>query len=388
MRQILKKQQTLTPVWGSHQHSKELQTISEVLDHKPEIAELAHGDIVGDAQTDTGRDGLSGEQVIRMLLIRKIHDLSYRDLEFHLSDSIAFRSFCRLGLEQQAPNYRTLNRNIKRLRPETLIAINQALVDFAVEAGIDKGRKVRSDTTVVETNIHPPTDSGLLFDCVRVLTRLLGQADARIKSVTLNYSDHTLRAKRRALGVQTAKNRKLRLDRYKDLIKVSEKVQSYGMQALSVLHKTSGITALALATELEQVLEQQVCVLDQTRRRVLLGESVPANEKIFSIFERHTDIIKKEPRKVEYGHKVCLTGGVSGLVSDCWILEGNPADSDLATEGVKRQIKLYNRPPRQIAFDGGFTSSDNLKAIKKLKVKDVCFHKKRGLEISDMVKSA
>ena len=117
------------------------------------------------------------------------------------------------------------------------------------------------------------------------------------------------------------------------------------------------------------------------------GEAVPASEKIVSIFEEHTDIIVKAPRKTQYGHKISLTGGPSSMILDCVIAKGNPADSSDAQAMIDRQIEIFGRPPRQVAFDGGYTSHDNLRSIKAKGVKDVVFHKKRGLEISDMAKS-
>jgi IS5 family transposase len=121
---------------------------------------------------------------------------------------------------------------------------------------------------------------------------------------------------------------------------------------------------------------------------VLGGESVPAGEKIVSIFEPHTDIIVKDRRETFYGHKICLTAGASGIVTDVVVEHGNPADSTLAVRMIERQRELYGRAPRQVSFDGGFTSKDNLAAIKQLGVEDVAFSKGRGLAIVDMVKNS
>ena len=144
----------------------------------------------------------------------------------------------------------------------------------------------------------------------------------------------------------------------------------------------------AIAVDLERYLSLTGRVLDQTCRRVFDDEAVPASEKVVSIFEEHTDIIVKAPRKTQYGHKVTLTGGASSMILDCVVAKGNPADSSDAQTMIDRQIDIYGRPPRQAAFDGGYTSKDNLLSIKAKGVKDVAFHKKRGLEISEMTKSA
>jgi IS5 family transposase len=121
--------------------------------------------------------------------------------------------------------------------------------------------------------------------------------------------------------------------------------------------------------------------------RLIAGEKVPAAEKIFSIFEPHTDIIIKDRRDKFFGHKVCLTGGGSNLILDCLITDGNPADSTLTQTMLERQRQIYGRFPLKAALDGGFASKDNLQQAKASGVKDVCFAKKRGLEVEDMCRS-
>lgn len=143
----------------------------------------------------------------------------------------------------------------------------------------------------------------------------------------------------------------------------------------------------AITGELEWYLQLTKRVLEQTKRRVFDGETVPASEKLVSIFEEHSDIIVKAPRETQFGHKVTLTGGSSSMILDCVISQGNPADSSLAETMIDRQVEIYGRPPLQAAFDGGYASQDNLRNIKTKGVKDVAFHKKRGLEISEMAKS-
>ena len=128
-------------------------------------------------------------------------------------------------------------------------------------------------------------------------------------------------------------------------------------------------------------------VINQTTRRIIHGESVPADEKIVSIFEPHTDIIVKDRRETFYGHKICLNGGKSNLITDCLILDGNPADSTLTKKMLDRQKEIYDRYPLKVALDGAFASKVNLKAAKSNGIKDVCFAKKRGIEVEDMCRS-
>jgi IS5 family transposase len=147
------------------------------------------------------------------------------------------------------------------------------------------------------------------------------------------------------------------------------------------------LTAQAIAEEMKGVIELTYKVIDQTTRRVIHDESVAACDKIFSIFEPHTDIIIKDRRDKFYGHKVCLSGGASNLITDCLIVDGNPADSTLTDQMLDRQAKIYGRYPLKVALDGGFASKNNLKSAKAKGIKDVCFAKKRGLEVEDMCRS-
>jgi IS5 family transposase len=158
--------------------------------------------------------------------------------------------------------------------------------------------------------------------------------------------------------------------------------------ALAVLAESDDPRAPQLIAKLKCFHDRSGRVVDQTRRRILKGESVPAKEKLVSIFEDHTDIIRKDARETLYGHKICLTAGSSSLVFDCTVLDGNPADSTLAIDTVKRLIEITGEAPHQIVFDGGFSSKQNLADIKDAGASDVVFSKSRGIPISDMASSS
>jgi IS5 family transposase len=264
------------------------------------------------------------------------------------------------------------------------------LVMYAAEKRIERGTKVRTDCTVVESNIHHPTDSSLLWDCVRVLSRLMGDA---YESFGLSFCDHSRRAKRRATGIANAKSDADRLPLYRDLLKVTDKTIAQAervakeLDEIRVADLTSMLKANGIAVQLRHYLGLTGHVISQTERRVLRSESVTAAEKIVSIFEPHTDIIVKDRRETLYGHKICLTAGVSGIVTDVVVEQGNPADSTLAVRMVERQCEVFGKPPRQVSFDGGFVSRSNLADIKQLGVQDVAFSKKGSLQITEMVKS-
>jgi IS5 family transposase len=398
MRQGLKNQFPRAPAFAEEQHSQELKTISDILDQHPEIAELAQQDLTRGRRSKKGRKGMSGEQAIRAALLKQIHALTYRELRFHLSDSATFKAFARLPFAKPI-KLQTLQSNVKRLSAATWEALNRAMLKDAEGAAIELGRKTRTDCTVVESNVHEPTDSSLLWDCVRVITRIVGTAIESSPDEDWSFfHDRGRRAKRRAFEIQYPPKKgdktKQREAAYRDLLAATEETYAYGVIAeakIRSLKPGSIQEALKLdawADELRAHLESTTQVITQTRRRVIDGEKVPAREKIFSIFEKHTDIIIKDQRDTFFGHKVCLTGGASSLILDCVIEDGNPSDSTLVKRSIERQKEIYGRAPRQVSFDGGFASKENLKTAKDLGVKDAAFHKKCGLEITDMVKSA
>lgn len=365
--------------------------MSDVLDRLPQLLEAVHADLVRDLRSpEKGRSGMSAEQVLRVLILKQMKGISYDELSFELSSSLCYQSFCRFGIDEDIPKKTSLQRDCKRLSALTLESINRHLLDYAREQKIEDGRKVRVDCTVQETNIHEPSDSSLLFDGVRKLTDLL---DTARELTPVVFSDHRKRAKRRALAILNAATNEERLTLYRDLLKITKKTANYALATIGLLRAATpssvveGCKLVQLAFELEHYGKLVFRVIEQTQRRVLHAESVPASDKIVSIFEEHTDIIVKDRRGTYYGHKLCLTTGASGLVLDCKVLDGNPADSTLALEMAQRQCDLYGRPPRQISMDGGFTSKANLADIKTLGVRDVAFSKRRGLAIADMVKS-
>jgi IS5 family transposase len=389
MREIVPQQRVLTPLFIAHEHSNELRMCSTLLDKKPEIVELVYKDLTcGVTNPKLGRNGLTAEQVLRILLLKQMEGYSYDKLTFHLQDSTSSRAFCRLGFKDQ-PKRTTLIENIGKITHETLEGINLLILDIAEKENKEKGRKVRIDTTVIETNIHNPTDSSLLVDCVRTITNNL----EKVKKCNIHFSNHQKRAKKRAMEILNAKNDKQRISPYEDLLQVTRWTVGYATDAIPKLLKwhsldlAQNLMTSKVANLLEHFVNLAEQVIDQTYKRIFLAEKVPANKKVVSIFEPHTDIIVKKRRETEFGHKICFTFGSSSMVLDCVIEDGNPMDSTLACKMIKRQNEIYDRMPRQAAYDGGFASKENLRLIKKMGVKDVMFHKKCGLKISDMAKS-
>ena len=390
MREKSKKQMPLMPTATDHPQAIELENISRILDANSTICDLAMQDLseVSKKASRSGARGMTAEQVVRAAIVKQMFNFTYKQLAFHIVDSNSLRRFMRIGIADKGFKKSVLNKNVKALSPQTWEAINGQLVDYAEEEKIEKGREVRIDCTVVESNIHEPTDSSLLWDSVRVLTRLLHRAKEDF-GLRVSFQDHSRRAKRRLLGIMNSRSKKDRKSKYVDLIKVTNKSIGYAQSAIEAIDKVASISngLLALRLDFNRYSQLATQVVDQTHRRVLLGEDVPASDKVVSLFETHTDIIVKDRRDTFFGHKVCLTGGASNLIVDCLIVDGNPADSSLTVDMLDRQKELYGRYPLKVALDGGFASKDNLNKAKEKQIKDVCFAKKRGLEVEDMCRS-
>ena len=371
-----------------HEHARELEVIDRILCDNPTITRLVWKDLQdeGGSMLDRrGRPGLSADVILRAAMIKQMRDFSYEELAFHLADSLTYRRFCGFTHPLDVPRKSALAKGIKRISEATWQKVNQVILQYAEARGVEDGRKVRIDATVTESNIHHPTDSALLFDCVRTLSRILGQART---SFGIASPNRRKAAKRRHMEIVNAKRNAHRIKPYRKLLKVTEETIRYAVQAIERLHRVSSpMAGLAqrMAHELEHYIPLAQQVVSQTRRRVLNGESVPADEKLVSIFEPHTDIIRKDRRDTYYGHKVTLTGGVSGLVLDWVVEEGNPADSTLLIRMLERQRDLYGRYPCQATVDGGYASKDNLASAKTLGVQDMVFSKKCGLKVEDMV---
>ncbi len=391
MRRRVAQQLGLVTAPTDHVRARELAMMSAVLDALPRAVALVHRDLVsGSGRVDTGREAMTAEQVLRALIAKQRFGCSYQELAFLLADSSSVRAFCRVPLSASPPTKSTLQRNIKRVTAATWEQINGLVIADALTKKIETGRTIRSDCTVVETNIHEPSDSSLLWDCVRVLVRLMTKAK---ETFGTSFNSRRRRAKRRAIGILNAKSKEQRTALYRDLLKVTAETMTQANGVLAQLRDVacSDVREMLLVQSIEQgikvVLEHGARVVDQTERRVLRGESVPATEKIVSIFEPHTDIIIKDRRDTFYGHKICLTSGASGLVLDVVVEEGNPSDSTLACRTVARATSVLGRVPKQVSFDGGFSSKANVADIKAMGVADVAFSKHVGLEVTEMAKS-
>src|SRR5438128_2090913 len=279
-----------------------LEAISKFLDSQHEMIERVRRDLVrGLKKPGNGRRGLTAPQVLRSLVLMRVKNWDYRELRERIADGVTLRQFTDFYCDP-VPKHDAFNRGFNRLTPQTLKAINEMVVQAAVALGLEDGSKLRVDTTVSETDIHHPTDNTLLWDVVRVVTRLVGRLGELLPKGIPGFTDRTRSARRRMQEIQrmTARQRHdQQEEKYRELIRTTQQVVGHARQ---VLEKTKDVHVVDVMDDIDiQELRRMIehysqlgdRVIDQTRRRVLKGEQVPANEKIYSIFETHTDLIKR-----------------------------------------------------------------------------------------------
>src|ERR1700719_2695625 len=370
-----------------------LRAICDFLDKQPALVERVRGDLVrGLKQPDHGRRGLTAAQVLRALVLMRVKDWDYRELRERIADGITLRAFTNFYCEE-VPKHDAFNRSFNRLTPATLKAINELVVEAAVKLGVEDGSKLRVDTTVVETNVHHPTDNTLLWDVVRVLTRLLGRlAEALELRRIAGFRNRSRAAHRRMYEIQrmTTRQRQGKGSRhiatYRALIAIAQEVVTSARMALddtAAMRGKDPLTALnieALRKEIAHYCDLGTQVIGQARRRVLDGEQVPTSEKIYSIFEPHTDLIKrgKVRTPVEFGHKVFLAESAKGLITQYEVLKGNPSDEVHVAPSLKRHRRAFRRAPELYGADRGFFSEQNVAMCVQGAVKTVCIPQRGG----------
>jgi IS5 family transposase len=367
-----------------------LQAIADFLDDHKELVEQVRRDLVrGLKRPGSGRRGLTPQQVLRALILMRVKNWDYRELRERIADGLTLRQFADFYCDR-VPKHDAFSRGLNRLTPATLEAINHLVVRAAVELGLEDGAKLRVDTTVVQTDIHYPTDSMLLWDVVRVVTRLVGRL---LKVLELRrikgFRNRTRSARRRMYELQrmTARQRQTeQTGTYRELIGIAEEVVDGARMVLEQTSKLHGKDLLAdMAIEELRKDIKYYCglgsqVIDQARRRVLDGEQVPNAEKIYSIFEPHTDLIKrgKVRTPVEFGHKVLLAESAQGLITQYQVLKGNPVDEVHVAPSLDRHIETFGRVPQLYGSDRGFFSERNVTSCAQQGVAVVCIPQRGG----------
>ena len=322
----------------------------------------------------TGRRGLNAEQTILSLILMRVKNWDYRELAEHIVDGYTLRQFTRFN-SNPVPKHDAFNRAHNRLTPALVERINDLVIATAVEAKLEDGNALRVDSTVVETNIHWPTDATLLWDAVRVLTRLIGRLREIAGKDVPRFPNRKRSARRRMQKLQrmtAAQRESQQISTYRQLLAITQEVLGNARLSVDATARSGG-TNLALAVVIDTLRKEirGICrladqVVDQARRRVLYGEQVPTGEKIYSIFEPHTDLIKrgKTNKPIEFGHKVFLAESAHGLITQYRVLDGNPSDENHVSTSLDNHKNMFGSAPETYATDRGFHNLSNEKVCR------------------------
>ncbi len=319
---------------------------------------------------DNGRPSTPAEVTLRMSVVRRLMGWSYETAYQEIDGSLKWRWFCRL-YAQPVPTDSTQQEREALIRPDTLQRLNQRLLRTAQTQGVTQGQKLRTDGTVIETNMHYPTDSRLLNDSARVLGRLLTQARKLLQPQQVAdkklFRNRSRRAKHLARqigqqlrtkhGQKPPENKAQRT--YRRLLKVVQQLLAQVAQVEPRLRADGRKRALQLAESVAHYVPLVQQVIAQTTRRVLQGQRVAASDKIVSLFESHTAIIqrgKSAPKETEFGRKLWYSEVDGGLISEYRILRGNPADAAQWQCSVKHHRKVFGHPPELATADRGVFS--------------------------------
>ena len=346
MRQERTVQATIFEVFAQHEIGCELKAISQWLDGQRPLVSLVAGDLRRQGVRETGRRGLPAETVLRGALLKQQRQLSYEELAFHLEDSASFRAFARMPLKW-SPKKSVLHQTVSAIGALTWEAINQVLLVSAQQAKLESGATVRIDSTVSAALMHPPSDSTLLWDALRVMTRLLRRAERLPQAPAMRWRDRRRLAKKRSRAIDYSRGQARKRQLYRELIAAARATENELQAVTKGLAEIAGTAAERWRAQVDHYLPLIARIITQSERRVLKGEAVPAGEKLVSLFEPHADIIVKGSRGVQYGHKLNLTTGKSGLILDVVVEAGNPADAERFLPMLDRQIARRGAPPRQ-----------------------------------------
>lgn len=329
-----------------------------------------------------GRPGTPAEVVLRLLILKHIRDWSFEELEREVCANFVYRQFTRIG-GGKVPDNKSISRFGRRLGPGVIEELHQRVVAIAQEKKIVQGRKLRVDTTVVETNIHYPTDSTLLQDGVKVLTRVMKRVSGIGGAIATCLRDRTRSVKRRVLEIVQASRDKSERGRqkltaaYRELLEVSSRVVGQAKKFSAELSAKRRATLRRAKQQLDEMIPRVQQVMRQTRQRVLKGDT-RAEGKIVSVFEPETEVIRKgkASKPTEFGKLVKIQEAESQIVTHYEIYDRRPSDSELLTPAIEKHIEQFGRAPRLAAADAGFFSAANETSAQQLGVKWVAIPSK------------
>jgi IS5 family transposase len=329
--------------------------------------------------TVMGRPTTAVATYLRMMYLKYRYQLGYEVLVKEVKDSFAWRHFCHLSLDERVPDSTTLIKLTHKYGEETVKALNEALVLKLKESKIVKGKKLRIDTTVVESDIHYPTDTGLLNDGIRVITRTITRLKKVVPGIGQQFVKHTRKAKKLYLRLvkvmkdRTGKDTKALKKTRHQLIKISERVIADGqvIQAEVEIQQQKTSMVQSLARHLGDWLAGMEKLVLQTKEVIRGKRHLP--RRLVSLFDVGAHPIRKgkSHKDTEFGRKVLIGETDHGIISTYDVLVGNPADTTLLKDGVKGHRRLFRKRLKAMAGDRGFYSRDNEDWLKANGVKQV-----------------
>jgi transposase, IS5 family len=326
-----------------------------------------------------GRSQTPAEMALRLLLLKHVRNWSFDTLEREVKMNLAYRDFTRIGLGK-VPDAKTLARIAQALGGEVIARLHDRLVAMAQEKGVVRGRKMRVDTTVVETNIHYPTDSSLLGDGARVLTRTMKKIEQKAGGkLKRKVRDRTRSVNRRTIAIATASRHRgpegeeKRKKEYRELLRLSRQILNDTQRVMADMdqmpaRRKKGLRGLC--DGLSAVSARMRQVLKQTKARIFQGlTQLPG--KIVSIFEPHTEIIRKgkASKPTEFGKLVQFQEAENQVITHYDVFDQRPSDRELLQGAVAMHQRILGRIPRLVTADAGYYSQAQERAVEAMGVK-------------------
>jgi len=343
-----------------NEYRQKYEAVSTLLANNPQLLSLVHQDWVELLSTSKeGRDGYTSEQLLRALIVMFREEASYRKAVILIDNSEFLQSFVRLGAEATM-DFTFLNKAYNALRPETIVKMNSALNGYAITEGMISSEKQRMDTTAYETNIHYPTDSSLLWDSFRTISRLIRTLAEELPELGLIHRFHDKKVKKLAIYIArnaSSKSTKTKREvkrKYVKLIKRVLWIHGVGQQGLA-----KAAEAGYDVPDLEHYLPLVKKIIDQADKRINKGKTVPADDKLYSLFEAHTELIVrgKAGKPIEFGHKILIAQTGEKYIHHYKVMEKQISDKDLLLPAVEDHKNMFGSYPDVLSTDKGFYES-------------------------------
>ena len=322
-----------------------------------------------------GRSQTPAEMVLRLLLLKHVRNWSFDILEREVKMNLAYRDFTRIGLGK-VPDAKTLARIAQALGGEVIAKLHERLIALAQEKGAVRGHKMRVDTTVVETNIHYPTDSSLLGDGARVLTRTMKRIEKRAGKLKRKLRDRTRSVNKRVRAIAMASRQKAagseerRQKQYRELLRYSRQILNDTRRVMEEVLGNRKKGLRRLAESLSIMADRVRQVVKQTKTRVFGGiTQMPG--KVVSLFEPHTEIIRKgkASKPTEFGKLVQLQEAENQIITHYEVFDERPSDRELLLSSVEAHVRKLGRMPQLVTADAGFYSQVQERAVQEKGIK-------------------